>query len=167
METVTLADGKVADFLNGRTVITVSPDTPARRAANLLVRERVSALLVVENGQLLGIFTSSDALELRAQASIGRGRSVSLLMTPNPDTISPEASTSDALRLMATGRLRHLPVVQDDEYLGIVTRQDFFTAAAAGQLRITGATATAWIRGGTDDKYPSGNRWFLFPGYRS
>ncbi|MEE8152202.1 MAG: CBS domain-containing protein [candidate division NC10 bacterium] len=56
---------------------------------------------------------------------------MSEVMTKDPDTISPEATALEALRLMEDGGYRHLPVVADGRLVSIVSRRDFFGAEKA------------------------------------
>jgi CBS domain-containing protein len=89
-------------------------------------RHNVGAVLIVEDEVLTGIFTVND-MTYRVIAE-GLDPDKTLLgevMTPDPDTVSPETTAIDALRLMQDGNYRHLPIVDGRRILGLVSRRDF------------------------------------------
>jgi CBS domain-containing protein len=94
-------------------------------AARTMKRHNVGALLVVEHTRLVGIFTERDAL-FRVLAE---GRSPALtrvedVMTAQPQTIHPDEPFVHALRTMHGGKFRHLPVVEFERPLGMVSVRD-------------------------------------------
>lgn len=94
-------------------------------AARLMKRGNVGALLVVDTTRLVGIFTERDAL-FRVLAE---GRSPALtrledVMTAQPQTIHPDEPFVRALRIMHEGKFRHLPVVEFERPLGMVSVRD-------------------------------------------
>lgn len=94
-------------------------------AARLMKRQNIGSLLVVDGTRLIGIFTERDAL-FRVLAA-GRDPAVTLLadvMTPQPQTIHPDEPFLSALRIMHEGKFRHLPVVEFDRPLGLVSVRD-------------------------------------------
>lgn len=83
-------------------------------------------LVIDDNGLLKGIFTSRDVV--RRVMACGMDSNNTLLgevMSAEPTTMSPEKSAIEALRLMWDGGFRHIPVVDDDGILGVVSRGDF------------------------------------------
>lgn len=83
-------------------------------------------LVTTHDVRLAGIFTARDAV-CRVLAA-GRDPSRTTLdevMTPNPTTVAPEQIASDALKLMQDIGCRHLPVVENGQIVGIVSRADF------------------------------------------
>jgi CBS domain-containing protein len=88
---------------------------------------RVGAVLVTTSSRhLLGIFTGRDAV-CRVLAE-GRDPVVTTLrevMTPEPDTMGPNKTAIDALRLMQDAGIRHLPVVKAKKVVGVISRGDF------------------------------------------
>lgn len=111
-------------------VITVTPDTPIREAANLMLGNKVSGLPVVNgDGRLVGIITEADFLRLevaRHEADDPRPvETVGEVMSPSVLTIGPAHSITDAARIMVVNDINRLPVVDDDgRVLGIVSRLD-------------------------------------------
>lgn len=109
----------------GQIPVTVSGATTVADAARMMKRNNVGALLVVEHTRLVGIFTERDAL-FRVLAE---GRSPALtrvedVMTAQPQTIHPDEPFVRALRTMHEGKFRHLPVVEFERPLGMVSVRD-------------------------------------------
>lgn len=105
----------------------VMPQTATVKAACQLMGERRagSTLVTDERGNLVGIFTGRDAVcKVLAE---GRDSSTTLreVMTVHPVTMSPQMTAIDALRLMWDGGFRHVPLVDGERLLGVVSRGDF------------------------------------------
>lgn len=101
------------------------PGASVREACCLMVERHCGSVLVVERGRLLGIFTERDAVG-RVFAR-GLDPQLTLLvevMTPQPDTIGPNHSVDEALRRMDEFGYRHLPVVEQDRVLGVLSIRD-------------------------------------------
>jgi|SRR4051794_26378891 CBS domain-containing protein len=106
-------------------VVSAPPRTSVAEAAASMLAHRVSAVVVVEAGLLVGIFTEHDIVS-RVIAT-GREAATVLLgdvMTPNPLTLGPEATLGRALVLMRELGVRHLPVVVDRRPIGMVCARD-------------------------------------------
>jgi len=88
---------------------------------------RVGSVLVTgEGGGLVGIFTGRDAVcRVLAEGRNPATTTLGEVMTPDPDTMPPETSAIEALRLMWDGGFRHIPVVRQGRIMGIVSRGDF------------------------------------------
>lgn len=84
-----------------------------------------SVLVVDEKRTLVGIFTGRDAVRCLANNLEATKTPVSEVMTKQPVTISADRRAIDALRLMADGGFRHVPVVENGQIWGIVSRGDF------------------------------------------
>ena len=109
----------------GRPPIVSASITTVVEAAQTMKRHNIGALLVVDHTRLIGIFTERDAL-FRLLAE-GRDPHTTLLadvMTAQPQTIHPDEPFVRALRMMYEGKFRHLPVVEFDRPLGVVSVRD-------------------------------------------
>ena len=114
-----------------RTIVAKQPPVTAPKSASVLEAARsmklhnVGALLVVDGTRLAGIFTERDALfrVLAAERDPSTTR-VADVMTPQPQTLSPDEPFLRALRVMHEGRFRHLPVVEQGRPIGIVSVRD-------------------------------------------
>lgn len=127
--------------------LTATPEMLLKEAARLMVRNKVSGLPVISDGELVGIVTEGDFLRQEANrdqpyrfslldALFGDGPSeppaveaVSEVMTEHVITITPEASIGEAARVMANQRVKRLPVVDANGTLvGIISRADVVNA---------------------------------------
>lgn len=105
---------------------TTAPKTATVLEAALLMRQNgKGALLVLDGPRVIGIFTERDALfrVIAAHRDPATTRLVEV-MTPQPLTIHPDEPFGRALRIMHQGGFRHLPVVEHDRPLGIVSARD-------------------------------------------
>jgi CBS domain-containing protein len=104
------------------------PDTATVQTACRLMRDkRIGAILVTaSDGKLIGLFTGRDVVgRVVAEALDPTTALLGSVMTPRPDTLRPNGHAIDALRMMQDGGYRHLPVVEDDRIVGIISRGDF------------------------------------------
>ncbi len=127
--------------------LTATPDTLLKEAARTMVRNKVSGLPVLKDGEVVGIVTEGDFLRQEANrdqpyrfslldALFGEGPSdppavetVSEVMTENVISIGAEASIGEAARVMANKRVKRLPVVDDEgNLIGIISRADVVNA---------------------------------------
>lgn len=119
----------VSDIASSGRIVQLSASATVRDASRLMARERVGAVLVTDGDRLEGIFTERDALgRVLAKQLDPEKTSLDQVMTANPTTIAPSASAIDALRLMRDGGFRHLPIVDQDKILGVISLRDFFGA---------------------------------------
>ncbi|WP_232059121.1 DUF294 nucleotidyltransferase-like domain-containing protein [Kineobactrum salinum] len=109
-------------------LVTVAAQDPVQVVAQRMAARRVSSALVCTDQRLLGIVTDRD---LRTRV-VARGQPsttpVTQIMSPAPLTIGPTASLFDATLMMTRHGLHHLPVVDDERLLGIVTTSDLMLA---------------------------------------
>lgn len=122
----------VSEVLKNRPVVTISPKASVEEAAVLMRNSKVGALMVVENGRLVGIFTERDALfRVLAQAKNPATTSVDAVMTANPMSIPPDRPFGNALHLMHENGFRHVPVVVNGWPVGVVSARDALSADMA------------------------------------
>lgn len=103
-------------------VLAVGPATSLVDAAGRMHERRVGAVVVTESDRLVGILTERDLLG--AVATGGVGGTVGDAMTRGPDTIGPDETAGHAAALMIHGGFRHLPVVDGDGVVGMVSIRD-------------------------------------------
>jgi CBS domain-containing protein len=104
-------------------VLSVPPDATLPAAAAEMSARRVGAVLVLEEDRLVGILTERDILRAVADGRV-EGSTVADLMTRHPETIEPSESTDTAATLMIHGGFRHLPVLDAEKVVGIVSIRD-------------------------------------------
>ncbi len=118
---------KVSDFM---TTEVVSVEIPGNRddVLKILKRTGISGVPVLKDRKLVGIITRKDMLRKADETQLG------LLMTPRPATVAPDASIEEAARALIQENVRRLPVVEDEELVGILSVADLISALA--QLRV-------------------------------
>jgi len=112
------------------------------RVRNLMLKHRISRLPVLEKSFLAGIITKKDiGYRLRQSEPIWRRRPidsipVSVLMTPDPVTVSSDATIEQVAVLMIESDISGIPVVDSNEIAGIVTKSDLMRSARIGSLSV-------------------------------
>jgi CBS domain-containing protein len=119
--------------------ITESPEDSLRSAAEIMWRQQTGSLLVTADGRLTGIITERDLLRAVALGADPDRSSVDEVMTADPFTVPPGMPLQEAAREMAVRWIRHLPVVEDGQILGVVSMRDVtgvFAALAPGRVDV-------------------------------
>jgi CBS domain-containing protein len=109
----------IADVMAFR-VVTVKPDDAVSLAVARMLEEEVGSVAVCEGERLVGIFTERDVLRLAGEGPDFAEVKVADVMTRNPITIASDDDVLAAAQLMGARRIRHLPVVQGENLLGMV-----------------------------------------------
>jgi CBS domain-containing protein len=104
-------------------VLSVETSVSIVEVAGRMVDRNVGAVLVLDDGRLAGILTERDVLRAVARGLSDTTR-VADCMTANPETIAPDDTTEHAAVLMLHGGFRHLPVVQGDDLVGVISIRD-------------------------------------------
>jgi CBS domain-containing protein len=109
----------VADVMVFR-VVKVSPDDTVSVAITRMLEENVGSVGVCEGEKLVGMFTERDVLRLAGEGSQFADVRVGDVMTRQLVTLAPDDDILDAARLMGERKIRHLPVLEGENLLGIV-----------------------------------------------
>ncbi len=112
-------------------LITVDPESTVAEAATVMGEHHAGSALVMGADSLHGIFTERDIVRALGEHFDAAGHPVSHWMTRNPVTIGSDADVHDALERMLTGGFRHLPVMDGDHVVGLVSMRDL-TKATSG-----------------------------------
>ena len=117
----------LSDIVSENKPFTLPPSATVREACCAMRDRRIGAVLVTgKEGQLLGIFTGRDAVaRVVAAGKSATKTKLGTVMTANPVTMAPDMTALDALRLMWDGGFRHVPLVEDDCLVGLISRGDF------------------------------------------
>jgi CBS domain-containing protein len=147
-----------------RQVIVIASDAPILDAANIMLKRHVSGLPVVDAaGKLLGIVSQGDFIrraEIGTQRKRGRwlkflvgsgkaasdfvheqGRKVGEIMTPDPRTVTEDATLEEIVELMERNHIKRVPVVRGDRLVGIVSRSNLLQAVAGLTRQVPDPTA--------------------------
>lgn len=104
--------------LKGDAVWYVSPETAVMDALNELAEKDIGALLVLESGEIAGILSERDIVRRIAETrEFVLDHPVREFMTEDVLTISPSQTIEDCMQLMTDARIRHLPVVEEEQVL--------------------------------------------------
>jgi CBS domain-containing protein len=112
----------IGSVMERKKVLMVAPETTIAEVAKLMAKKKVGAALVVKDERLVGIFTERDAV----YRVIAKGRDpertrLEDVMTPDPNTVTPDESFGYAMLLMHEHGFRHAPVLENDRPIGMVS----------------------------------------------
>jgi len=117
----------VSDILDakGHDVLRIDGSATVLDAVKSMVEGNVGALIVTEGGQLAGIVTERDYLRrVTIEGRTDHETHVREIMTAPLIVVSPETSIDECMALMTERRIRHLPVAQDGEVVGVISIGD-------------------------------------------
>lgn len=103
----------------------ISPQASVYQALELMAQKEVGALLVIEDDKLVGIFSERDyARKIILKGKASKETAVSELMTTSVYYVTPENTLEEAMALMTSKHIRHLPIMNQGKLSGIVTLGD-------------------------------------------
>lgn len=117
----------VADLLKRQNVTLwhVKPEDTVFDALKVLAEHEVGALTVMERGKLVGILSERDyTRKVALQGKSSKDTKVHEIMTTNVVVVTPQTRTRDCMALMRQRRIRHLPVLDGDTVLGMISIRD-------------------------------------------
>jgi CBS domain-containing protein len=118
----------------GRAVHAIAPGASVLDAIRQMAEQHIGALLVMEEGRLVGILSERDyARKVVLNGRSSTSTAVHEIMSAPVITIAPGQTVDDAMRLMTARRIRHLPVVRGDAVLGVVSIGDLVKAVIEDQ----------------------------------
>ncbi len=118
----------------GRNIISIKPEDSVLDAIRLMAEKGIGSLVVMEDQEMLGIMSERDY----ARKVIIKGRSsestaVSEIMTANVITTSSSETVNECMSVMTEKKIRHLPVVEDNAVIGMISIGDLVEAIIADQ----------------------------------
>lgn len=128
---------KIKTILSQKTrnaIFSIPSSATVYEALVLMADKNIGAVLVIDEGQLVGIFSERDY----ARKGILKGRTsqethIHEVMTAKLLTVSPEQKIEDAMVIMSEKHIRHLPVIEGTELIGIISINDLVTAIISDQ----------------------------------
>ena len=121
----------------GNTVWSISPDASVYQAVRVMAEKSIGALPVIANGELVGILTERDyARKVALQSRSSKDTAVGEIMTTPVVSVPPDQTIEECMRIMTRTRIRHLPVIDRGQVVGIVTIGDLVRKVVAAQGEI-------------------------------
>jgi len=118
----------------GREIWSIGPEATVYEALQMLADKNVGALVVVEDGKLCGILSERDyARRIILVGRDSRSTFVKDIMTSKVRTVTGGESVADCMESMTEHHIRHLPVVEEDQLLGVISVGDVVKAVMAEQ----------------------------------
>ena len=117
----------IKEILQGKplSVLSISPEASVLDALRLMAEKEVGALVVLENERLAGIFSERDyARKVILHGKSSKDTSVREIMTAKVVYVRPEQSVEECMALMTDKRIRHLPVLQENRVIGVISIGD-------------------------------------------
>lgn len=115
-------------------IFSVTPNTSVLDALKLMTEKNISALLIMEESVLLGIFTERDyARKIVLQGKASKDTPINEAMTANPITVTTTDSIDLCMQIMTDKHIRHLPVVAENKAIGMVSIGDVVKFIIADQ----------------------------------
>ena len=115
-------------------VCSISPQASVFEALKLMAEKDIGALLVLDNDKLMGIFSERDyARKVVLQGRSSKTTTVGVLMTPTMICVTGEQTVEECMALMTKNRVRHLPVVENEKLVGIVSIGDVVKSLITAQ----------------------------------
>ena len=118
----------------GSEVFSVHPESTVYEALQIMAERNVGALLVFDSARLAGIFSERDyARKLVLKGKFSRTTMVKKVMTEEVITVTPEEDIEQCMDIMTNHRVRHLPVVQQNKVVGVISIGDIVKAIISDQ----------------------------------
>lgn len=118
----------------GHDIWSLHPDGSVLDAVKLMAEKEVGALLVMEEAKLVGIVSERDyARKVILKGRSSEGTRVAEIMTANVLFVHPDESVDDCMALMTEKRIRHLPIVENEKVIGVLSLGDLVKAVIAEQ----------------------------------
>jgi len=123
--------------IKGHDIWSIAPDAPVYDAIKLMANKGVGALLVLEAGKLVGIVSERDyARKVILKGKTSKDTPVKDIMTPHVIYTSPDQTIEKCMALMTAKHIRHLPVLEGDQLVGIVSIGDLVKAIISEQATL-------------------------------
>ena len=127
---------KVSNILarKGSNIISVSPDLTVYEALKLMSERNIGSVVVLENGAYAGLLTERDyARKVIMQGRSSADTTVKDIMTTDLPSISRDHTVDDCMQLMSSRNIRYLPVIEDNQLVGLLSIMDLVTETITKQ----------------------------------
>ncbi len=128
--------GTVSSILNhkGRQVFSISPEATVFEAIEIMAEKNIGALLVMSNDQLIGVISERDyTRKVALKGKSSREAKVKEIISSPVVSAGPAHSVEECMRLMTHNRIRHLPILEGEKVIGIVSIGDLVNWTISAQ----------------------------------
>lgn len=128
--------GTICQILNqkGASVWSISPDATVFEAIQMMADKNIGALLVTDQGKLVGILSERDyTRKVALKGKSSKKTAVKEILSGNIVRISPSHTVEECMRLMTNHRVRHLPVLDGDKIVGVISIGDLVNWTISAQ----------------------------------
>ncbi len=109
----------------GSSAFSIDPNATVYRALELMVERDVGSLLVMENDRFAGIFTERDyARKVMLKGKSSKDTLIRDVMSEHPITVTPDATVEECMSIMTKRYIRHLPVLEENKLVGLISIGD-------------------------------------------
>ena len=123
----------------GTKVFGIAPDAMVLDALKLMAERNVGAVIVLEGDKLVGILSERDyARKIMLQDRSSADTTVAEIMTPGVKTVRPDDTIDTCMEMMTEGRFRHLPVLEGEDVVGVISIGDVVKAVIERQQALIG-----------------------------
>lgn len=120
-----------------QTIFTISPEATVLEAISLMANKGIGAVVVTDQDKVVGILSERDyTRKIMLMERTSKETSVSEIMTAKVLTVTKSTSVEDCLGLMTDRHLRHLPVVENDRLIGLISIGDLVKAVMEDQRKL-------------------------------
>lgn len=120
--------GKVRNIIQTKgkgVVFSVPSNVTVYSALELMLEKSIGALLIIDNGKFVGIFTERDyARKLILKGKSSKETLIREVMTEHPITVTCDNSIEECMKIMTDKKIRHLPVMENDQLVGLISVGD-------------------------------------------
>jgi CBS domain-containing protein len=120
----------------GSEIWSIRPEATVYEAIAMMANKDIGALLIVSGGRLVGILSERDyARKIMLQGRSSRDTLVREIMTSDPVTVTAAHTVDECMRIITYHRVRHLPVMDGDRLIGVISIGDLVNAIIAAQAQ--------------------------------
>ena len=115
----------IGELLGTKAFVHLSPQSSVRQATLAMAEHRIGAIAVIQNDELMGIFTERDLVNRVVAKGLDPDDTIlDQVMTLNPDTVEADQSLFEGLNQMFASNIRHLVIKENDKTIGVISCRD-------------------------------------------